>query len=186
MHFTTQQSETITKLISLYNYNSSRYLYIHVYECVTIRAHYYLLVPSINERPRIADLQNYITPNFATKWKEIGIGLGLTQERINIIEEDNRNKCEKQCNAMLYHWLEVKSINATWKKLLTILDSPAVNIFKADQAISIIQTDPAVNIIQTNSTINIIQADPTVNIVKTHAKVDIMQTDHGQSIHVHM
>ena len=131
------------------------------------QSYFYLIVPSINERPRKADLQNYITPNFAIKWKEIGIGLGITQERINIIEEDNRGRCERQCNAVFYDWLEVENDNATWKKLLTILDSPAVNTKKTDSAINSIHTDPVVNIIQTNPTVNIIQTDPTANIIKT-------------------
>ena len=143
-------------------------MYTYVYECATVRVYFYLVVPSINERPRIGDLQNYIIPNFATKWKEIGIGLGITQERINIIEEDNRNKCERQCIAMFSSWLEVEADNVTWKKLLTILFSPSVNINK---------TDPAVNIIQTNPIVNIIQKDPTVNVI---------QTDHGQFIRTYV
>ena len=103
-----------------------------MYECAIVSVHFLSLVPSINERPRIVDLQNYITPNYATKWKEIGNGLGITQERINIIEEDNRNKCERQCNAMFSSWLEVEADNAIWKKLLPILDSPAVDTIQTD------------------------------------------------------
>ena len=105
-----------------------------MYECAIVRVHFLSLVPSLNKKPRIADLQNYIIPNYASKWKEIGNGLGITQGRIDIIEEDNCNKCEKKCSAMFSRWLEVEADNATWKKLLIILDSPAV------------QTDPAINI----------------------------------------
>ena len=132
-------------------------------ECVTDRVHYYLLVPSINKKPLIVDLYHYITPYFASYWKEIGIGLGVTQEKINIIEEDYC-RGERQCNAMFSYWLEVAEDNVTWKKLLTILDSPAV---------SIIRTDSSINNIQTNPIVNIIWKDPTVNVI---------QTDHGKFI----
>ena len=146
-----------------------------IYECATVRVHFLSLVPSINERPRIADLQNYITPKYAMKWKEIGNGLEITQERINIIEKNNCNDCERQCNAMFSSWLEVKADDATWKKLLTVLDSPAFNTIQTDPAINIIHADPVVNIIQTNPTVNIIQTDPTANII---------QTDHGRFTYV--
>ena len=61
-------------------------------------------------------------------WKEIGIGLGVTKEKIDIIEADNiYQQCVfKQCNEMLFHWLEVDADAATWKKLLSALDSRAV------------------------------------------------------------
>ena len=85
----------------------------------------------------------YITPNFTTKWKEIGIGLGIPQEMINIIEKDSHmhSRCERQCNAMFSQWLEVEPNNATWKKLLTILVSPAINIIQANPTVNVIQTD---------------------------------------------
>ena len=118
----------------------------------------------------IGDLLNYIIPNYATKWREIGIRLGITQERINIIEEDNRNKCERQCIAMFSSWLGVEADNVTWKKLLAILDLSAVNT---------IQTNPAINITQTNPIVNIFQTDPTVNIIQTDQTANIIQTDHG-------
>ena len=78
-------------------------------------------LPLVNERPTLRDLCRYITPCFASQWKVIGIELGLPQERINIIEEDNR-KCEKQCNAMLFYWLQSKVDSTTWKPLLPILE----------------------------------------------------------------
>ena len=97
-------------------------MFLNVYN---FRLHHYLLVPLVNERPRLADLQNYITPHYASHWEKIGIGLGLPEEGITIIEEDY-HRCEKQCNVLLSYWLQAEESNATWKKLLTVLDSPAV------------------------------------------------------------
>ena len=91
-----------------------------------IRLYHYVLVPLVNERPPLADLQNYITPQYAFHWEKIGIGLGLPEERIKIIEEDYHT-CEKRCNVLLSYWLQAEEFSATWKKLLTVLDSPAVN-----------------------------------------------------------
>ena len=85
----------------------------------------YLLVDDLTEKPLKKDLQDYVTPTFAVYWKEIGIGLGVTKEKIDIIEADNQ-QCVKQCNEMLFHWLEIDADAATWKKLLSALDSRAV------------------------------------------------------------
>ena len=91
--------------------------------------HYVILhtyVVSCTKKPHLNDLQNCITINYAARWREIGTGLELTQGRLEIIEADH-NKSEKKCNAMLSYWLMEKADSATWKKLLSVLDSPAVS-----------------------------------------------------------
>lgn len=75
-------------------------------------------------------LQNYIVPYYAHHWKEIGIGLGLQWERLEIIEADHC-KSENRCIEMLYSWLQIKNNDATWKELLLVLDSPALNNFQS-------------------------------------------------------
>ena len=75
----------------------------------------------MNTRPAEKDLQRYVTPNYATNWKEIGIQLNLSNGDLSIIEVDNLHSVKKQCNAMLFKWLEVNS-SASWQKLLTAID----------------------------------------------------------------
>ena len=57
----------------------------------------------------------------------IGVLLGLPSEALDIIENDNRDKAESCCNAMLKKWLQV-DITASWEKLFTAIESPAMSI----------------------------------------------------------
>jgi len=76
--------------------------------------------------PQLKDLYECITPQYATEWKVIGALLGLPREELKIIEHDNyRHKAVPCCNAMLEEWLEVDP-TASWNKLLTVIQSPAV------------------------------------------------------------
>ena len=79
----------------------------------------YLLL--VKTRPAPKNLQQYITPRYATSWKEIGIQLDLTNETLSIIQEDNPRNARRCCNAMLMKWLEADS-NASWQKLFTAID----------------------------------------------------------------
>ena len=46
--------------------------------------------------------------------------LGLTSERLNIIEHDHVFKAEPCCNAMLEKWLQIDT-TASWRKLFTVI-----------------------------------------------------------------
>ena len=83
-------------------------------------------IVSCNETPRPKDLQNYIAIRYAPSWREIGTGLELTEERLDIIDVDHMH-IEKKCNAMLSHWLKEKADTATWMKLLSVLDLSAAS-----------------------------------------------------------
>ena len=80
-----------------------------------------MLLFTVNTRPAEKDLQRYVTPKYATNWKEIGIQLNLSNGDLSIIEVDNPHSVKKQCNAMLFKWLEVDS-SASWQKLFTAID----------------------------------------------------------------
>ena len=82
---------------------------------------------AVTNKPLLKDLYELITPNYATKWKEIGTLLDLPNERINIIEADNPGKTASCCNQMLQVWLQA-DIVATWEKLFNAIESPAVSI----------------------------------------------------------
>ena len=78
----------------------------------------------VNERPELKELQSLITPVYAIFWKEIGIGLSLSYEGLQILEIDFARTTQR-CTNMLQKWLET-DVNATWQKLLLVIDSPAV------------------------------------------------------------
>ena len=70
------------------------------------------------------ELQSLITADYAHCWEEIGIGLNLPYGTLQAIES-NYNKVQKRCTHMLATWLQ-RDVNATWKKLFEVIDSPAI------------------------------------------------------------
>ena len=76
--------------------------------------------------PLLRDLQNHVTPQYATYWRKIGVQLGLLSGALDIIEHDNHHKATPCCDAMLSKWLEVDH-TATWSKLIDVIQSPAVS-----------------------------------------------------------
>ena len=80
----------------------------------------------MNTTPSLRDLQHHFTPQYAAQWRVIGTQLGLPSGRLDIIEHDNCDKAIPCCNAMLRKWLQV-DITASWGKLFTVIESPAVS-----------------------------------------------------------
>lgn len=78
----------------------------------------------VNTRPLLKDLCEHITPRYAIYWKEIGTLLDLSGKTLDIIELDHR-KVRHCCNAMLENWLKIDP-GASWRKLFTAIESPAV------------------------------------------------------------
>jgi len=56
----------------------------------------------------------------------IGTQLDLPSGTLDIIECDNFYQTKDCCNAMLKKWLEM-DITASWGKLFTVIESPAVS-----------------------------------------------------------
>ena len=75
----------------------------------------------LKSRPRHRDLSDLVTPDYAAKWKDIGLLLGLTQPKLNIIKYDDNRIAIKCCNEMWRIWL-VSHTNATWEKVLNTLE----------------------------------------------------------------
>ena len=84
------------------------------------------ILSTVTTKPKLPDLYEHITPQYALKWKVIGTLLGVASEKLDIIEHDNRDKAEPCCNEMLKWWLRVDP-TASWKKLFTVIESPAVS-----------------------------------------------------------
>jgi len=80
----------------------------------------------VNTTPSLRDLQGYFTPQYAPQWRVIGTQLGLPSGTLDIIERDNFFQTKDCCNAMLREWLQVDT-TASWGKLFTVIESPAVS-----------------------------------------------------------
>ena len=79
-------------------------------------------LPIVNTRPLLKDLYIHITPQYATRWRVIGILLDLPSETLNVIEHRHRGRTEKCCDAMLVRWLQTDT-TASWRKLFTVIES---------------------------------------------------------------
>ena len=80
----------------------------------------------MNTTPLLKDLYQHITPQFAADWKVMGILLGLSSGRLQAIEAGWPTNVKRCCNQMWEQWLQM-DITASWKKLFSVIESPAVS-----------------------------------------------------------
>ena len=76
--------------------------------------------------PKLKDLYQHITPQYAADWKVIGTLLGLPIGELKAIEAGYPTNVKWCCNQMLEKWLEVNP-SASWEKLISVIESPAVS-----------------------------------------------------------
>ena len=119
-------------VVRVNDYVSTVLFSLWLYSILTFKLHNLLYYPIVNTTPLLKDLQRYITPQYATRWKVIGTQLGLPTEKLNIIERDHMFRAEPCCNAMLEKWLKVDT-TASWSKLFTVIESPAVSCSAPDK-----------------------------------------------------
>ena len=79
----------------------------------------------LNSQPKLKDLYNLITPKYAAHWRVIGTLLDIEKGILDAIEGGYPTNIPWCCNKLLETWLE-RDTNATWKKLIEVIDSPAV------------------------------------------------------------
>ena len=96
------------------------------------RYQFNILCTIVNTTPLLKDLYQHITPQYAADWKVIGTLLGLPSGTLDIIEHDHMHKATRCCNAMLRKWLETDT-TASWRKLFTVIESPAVSCSPPDK-----------------------------------------------------
>ena len=87
---------------------------------------------TVNTTPLLKHLYQHITPQYAADWIVIGTLLGLPSGTLDIIEHDHMHKATRCCNAMLRKWLEMDT-TASWRKLFTVIESPAVSCSAPDK-----------------------------------------------------
>ena len=79
------------------------------------------IISVLKSMPELRDLSDLVTPDYAAKWKTIGLLLGLTQAQLDIIENDHGRSAIKSCNEMWGKWLATHT-DATWEKVLNSLE----------------------------------------------------------------
>ena len=86
----------------------------------------------MNTRPLLKDLYQHITPQYAADWIVIGTLLDLPSGRLRAIEASWPTNAKWCCNKMLEKWLEMDPA-ASWGKLITVIESPAVSCSAPDK-----------------------------------------------------
>ena len=81
---------------------------------------------AVNTTPLLKDLYQHITPQYAADWEVIGTLLGLPSGELKAIEAGWPANVKWCCNQMLKKWLEMDT-TASWGKLFTVIESPAVS-----------------------------------------------------------
>ena len=99
-----------------------------MYRCTS---NIYQLILTGNTVPSLKDLYLHITPQYAADWKVIGTLLGLPSGELKAIEAGYPTNVKWCCNQMLEKRLEMDP-TASWGKLFTVIESPAVS---SDQAV---------------------------------------------------
>ena len=80
----------------------------------------------VTTTPKLKDLYQHVTPQYAVQWKVIGTLLDVPSGELDIIEHNNFFQVKECCNAMWNKWLKVDT-TASWGKLINIIKSPAVS-----------------------------------------------------------
>ena len=85
-----------------------------------------VLVPTVYisigyKRPTSRDLQRYVIPEYAHRWKDLGALLDLDQSELDIVFKDTPTDSKTCCREMLSIWLQ-KNTDASWDKLLLAID----------------------------------------------------------------
>ena len=87
--------------------------------------------------PLLKDLYLHVTSQYAANWKVIGTLLGLPSGELKAIEAGYPTNVKWCCNQMLEKWLEMDT-TASWSKLFTAIESPAVSCSAHDRAGSLL------------------------------------------------
>ena len=74
----------------------------------------------------------HITPRYSVDGKVIGTLLGLPSGELKAIEAGYPTNVKWCCYQMLEKWLEMDTI-ASWGKLFTVIESPAVSCSAPDK-----------------------------------------------------
>ena len=95
-------------------------------ELISIDYNYSNLIFTGTTIPLLKDLYQHITPQYAADWRVIGTLLGLPSGELKAIEAGYPTNVKWCCSQMLEKWLEMDP-TASWEKLFTVIDSPAVS-----------------------------------------------------------
>jgi len=66
---------------------------------------YHFTLYTGKEKPPIQFISNYIVPQWAPWWRQLGTELKIDDYLMRIIERDNPNNCQRCCFELLEEWM---------------------------------------------------------------------------------
>ena len=74
------------------------------------------------EKPKLKDIDNYVVPKWASKWRQLGAQLKIPRHLMDNIEHDHPNDCESCCSKIFAEWLD-NNRAASWEDIINGVDS---------------------------------------------------------------
>ena len=85
-----------------------------------------------NDRPRMADILNFVIPYVHHKWYNLGLQLLHSDDSETFLRgmQTQHHNSLDLCREVFIHWLEVDK-TATWGRILEALNTKSVNLISA-------------------------------------------------------
>ena len=78
------------------------------------------------EKPNLKDIDNYVVPKWASKWRQLGTQLHIAEYLMDNIEHDHPSDCESCCSMMFSMWLDSNPA-ASWEDIIAAVDNLFTN-----------------------------------------------------------
>ena len=75
-------------------------------------------------KPEVSELHRHIVPEYAARWRDLGVQLNIPEHHLETIAVDNIHHpsySEQCCKAVLRKWMQI-TVNATWDMLYSAID----------------------------------------------------------------
>lgn len=80
----------------------------------------------LEDPPTLVDLMTRVAVNCPTKWRDIGIHLGLGSEDLDAIHDRHRGDHHRCFEYVFSAWENKKKVPYTWSTIIKALESPLV------------------------------------------------------------
>ena len=86
-------------------------------------AKYYIIFLAAG--PSHSDLMNHVAAALPTKWRIVGLQLGLSLPRLDEIER-NHSDCRRCFSAVFSEWEQQETSPFSWETVVSVLQTPSV------------------------------------------------------------
>ena len=101
--------------------------------CLEVSTHKKLLPVAIMiiflallDSPLLGDLMNHVAAALPTKWKMVGVQLGLSLAKLDEIEASNFGNCKCCFSSVFSEWEKLNTTPYSWSTIIDVLQTPCV------------------------------------------------------------